>query len=418
MVKRKNSEKYDINVLVPDTSVIIGGVVSDYIKKKILKAGKIIINEAVLSELEYQANSGRIVGEQGLKEVKKLRKICKVKFVGRKPLPHEIKNAKRGGEIDSLIRQTAFEEKGTLITADRVQGMVAEAKGIKCIFIECSKKVNGFEIVKLMGKTICKVCLREGEKGVFVKGSPGKYVVERKRKVWTKNEIEEIFEQALEEISKINEGFMEVNKKGFSVVKYKDYRFMRTCKPVSNKVELIAIKKPKSKKIYDYKLNVKYIKEIADAECVFVVGDDSGEKVLCESLLNYFGETLNVCSFVNDFEILLDDKIMQYKRHVDNLDVMKDSGKDYVYVGDLTGEDDGLLIKWLSDNNMKTVSFLKVGKLVDCVEKIINLVGLRGMEKAIIIKVENNKIKNLYKTNQKEIVDLFKDKFVLRIEND
>nr|MCK4930339.1 ATPase [Nanoarchaeota archaeon] len=91
--------------LVPDTSIIIEGLLSKKIKKKKLKPNTIIIHEAVMAELESQANKNRETGYLGLEEVKKLRELgrkqnVRVVFRGKRPTEFEIKHAKTG-EIDS-----------------------------------------------------------------------------------------------------------------------------------------------------------------------------------------------------------------------------------------------------------------------------------------------------------------------------
>ena len=122
-----------IEKLVPDTSVIIEGLVSLQLEKKQLQIGQIIIHEAVLAELEHQANQGKAIGNIGLDEVEKIRKLSnnnfEMIFAGKRPSAAEIKYASLG-EIDSLIREAAYDEDATLFTADKVQAKVAEAKGI------------------------------------------------------------------------------------------------------------------------------------------------------------------------------------------------------------------------------------------------------------------------------------------------
>ena len=54
-----------IDRLLPDTSVIIEGLISEKIKKKDIKVNEIIIHEAVLAELEHQANLGKAIGFLG-----------------------------------------------------------------------------------------------------------------------------------------------------------------------------------------------------------------------------------------------------------------------------------------------------------------------------------------------------------------
>ena len=66
----------EIEKIVPDTSVIIEGLLSDKISKNEIKAKEIIIHEAVLAELEHQANMGKSIGFVGLEEIKRIGDIA------------------------------------------------------------------------------------------------------------------------------------------------------------------------------------------------------------------------------------------------------------------------------------------------------------------------------------------------------
>src|SRR3989338_11531059 len=128
---------------VPDTSVLVSGKVSKLIESGELN-GEIVILEAVLSEMENQANKGRATGFEGLNELAKLKELekagkIKITFYGNIPTPEEIKAA-QFGIIDALIRNTAAKLDATLLTADYIQYKVALARGINCKYIE--KKVR------------------------------------------------------------------------------------------------------------------------------------------------------------------------------------------------------------------------------------------------------------------------------------
>src|SRR3989339_1081751 len=127
-----------IEKLVPDTSVIIEGLVSKKINEKELKVDFVIIHEAVIAELEHQANLGKAIGFLGLDEIKKIRELAKtfeLKFAGARPKAADIRHASLG-EIDSLIRQLAYDEDATLITSDKVQSEVGLAIGMKVVYFK------------------------------------------------------------------------------------------------------------------------------------------------------------------------------------------------------------------------------------------------------------------------------------------
>ena len=58
---------------VVDTSIVIEGLVTKYIKEGKIK-GKVIVPRAVLAELERQANQGQEIGYLGLEELQRLQK--------------------------------------------------------------------------------------------------------------------------------------------------------------------------------------------------------------------------------------------------------------------------------------------------------------------------------------------------------
>ena len=63
-MSKKDTQK--LEKLVPDTSVIIEGLVSKKIGNGEFSVGSVIIHEAVVSELEHQANINKTIGFLGL----------------------------------------------------------------------------------------------------------------------------------------------------------------------------------------------------------------------------------------------------------------------------------------------------------------------------------------------------------------
>ena len=84
-----------IQKLIPDTSVIVEGLVSKQIESKQISPETIIIHEAVLAELEHQANEGKAIGHIGLDEIEKLRQLAKtfeLVYSGKRPSPNGLKS--------------------------------------------------------------------------------------------------------------------------------------------------------------------------------------------------------------------------------------------------------------------------------------------------------------------------------------
>src|SRR3989344_1133447 len=169
----------EIEKLVPDTSIIIEGLVSKKIESNELKVEEILIHEAILAELEHQANQGRSIGLLGLDELKKIRDLSEqgkfqLRFAGRRPGAAEIRHASLG-EIDSLIRELAYDEGATLLTGDKVQSKVGEAKGVKVIYVQPEIKPKKLTIDKYFDNTTMSVHLRENIYPYAKKGFPGNW---------------------------------------------------------------------------------------------------------------------------------------------------------------------------------------------------------------------------------------------------
>jgi ATPase len=143
----KNFEKTP-KIYVVDTSLIINKFLGKLIKKGL--KGKIIIPNAVMAELENQANRGYEEGFLGLEEVANLHKLknnykLQIFFEGLRPNEMQIKFAK-SGEIDALIREIALKNKAVLLTADLVQAKSAQAYGLEILYMKpyCKQEKKRF----------------------------------------------------------------------------------------------------------------------------------------------------------------------------------------------------------------------------------------------------------------------------------
>lgn len=129
----KNPKSY-----VVDTSLILNKFLSKLIRQGL--KGTIIIPNAVIAELENQANRGNEIGFLGLEEIANLHKLknhykIKIFFQGLRPQDFQIKYAK-SGEIDALIRAIAVKNKAIMLTSDLVQAKSAQAYGLEVLYMK------------------------------------------------------------------------------------------------------------------------------------------------------------------------------------------------------------------------------------------------------------------------------------------
>ena len=211
-----------------------------------MKSYEIIIPRAVIDEFQSQACKQREHGFIGLAELKKIReksseKNILVSIYGEKPNLEDIKLAKNG-RIDSLITEIAENENATLFTADYIQHLVADATGISSVHNRSPVSAT-FNIENYFDEKSMSVHLIEGIEPLAKKGTPGDFTLEKisenKLDKQTLNEIMN-FLFSTENNKKISN--IEISFDGCYVIMYKNLRIVITQPPISNKIEITAVR--------------------------------------------------------------------------------------------------------------------------------------------------------------------------------
>lgn len=315
MAKNQSFDK-----IVPDTSVIIEGILSEKITKQELQVQEVLIHEAVLAELEHQANAGRAIGWVGLDEVKALQTLCtkgtcSVRFAGKRPGPHEIRNAAIG-EIDALIRQFAYDEDATLVTADKVQARVAEAKAAKVLLIEQTVgKVRSIKLETFFDPTTMSVHLREQVQPMAKKGSPGSWeMVAVGKKELTAEDVKDISREIIEEARSRTDGFIEIERAGSTIIQLGKYRIVICKPPFSDGWEITAVRPVVKLTLDDYKLSDKMTDRIAlQAEGMLIAGaPGNGKTTFAQALAEHFaGQKKTVKTVEAPRDLMLPENVTQ-----------------------------------------------------------------------------------------------------------
>jgi len=306
---------------VPDTSAIIEGVVSELIEKKELQ-GTVVIANAVVSEVEAQANKRKETGFLGLDELKKLQQFKKEKkielrFTGSRPTPDQIKFAK-SGEIDAIIRQIAYEESATLITADIVQAESARVYGLEVNFIEQARPKQKLSIEKYFNKETMSVHLKEDTIPLAKRGAPGNWQLVKTGKKLPYKKMNELSKEIIEKARMDPKSFVEISRSGSTVIQYKNYRIVIVRKPISDGLEITAIRPIKKLNLDDYNLEETLLDRIkTKARGVLIAGETgSGKSTLAQAIAEYYANNSKITKTVESpRDLQLDNKITQYSKN-------------------------------------------------------------------------------------------------------
>ena len=312
----------EIKRIVPDTSAIIEGNVEKIIKEKGLNYPEIIIPEAVIAELEHQANNQRPTGIRGLENVKKLQDLAEIgevsiRITGRRPTKFEKDNAKLG-EIDGLIRDVAKDELAPLLTSDKIQAKTAEAQGIPTIYYAQEYKgAIDLKIAKFFDDDTMSVHLKENVVPMAKKGKPGHIeLVKLADEKFTYKQLEAIAEEILEKERYDPKTYLEVDKQGAIVVQSRDLRISIARPPFSEALEITAVRPVAEVSLDQYHLSSQLIERLTNsARGILISGSPgAGKSTFAQAIAKFYDEDLNkvVKTMESPRDLQVGDTITQY----------------------------------------------------------------------------------------------------------
>ncbi len=395
-------------VYVPDTSAIIEGVVSRLIREGKVR-GRIIIHKAVLAELEHQANQGRATGYAGLEEIKRIKELADKGYVtfeigGEKPRPGDIRMASAGA-IDALIRDYAFEVDAILITGDRVQALVAKAIGMKVIYVPPEKPAK-LKLEEFFDETTMSIHLKEGVPPVAKKGRPGDWVYEViDSKPLERSELEAIAKEVIEEAKKRSDGFIEIDRRGSTIVQLGVYRIVITRPPLSDGWEITAVRPLKKLRLEDYNLPPKLLKRLEEkAEGILIAGAPGmGKTTFAQALAEYYASKGKVVKTIESpRDMILPPEVTQYSKSYADLgelhDILLLSRPDYTVFDEMRSDEDFKLYTDLRLAGIGMIGVVHATTPIDAIQRFIGRVEL-GMIPSLIdtvIFIRNGIVDKVY----------------------
>jgi ATPase len=393
--------------IIPDTSVIIEGLLSRKIANGEIKPIAILIHEAVIAELEHQANLGKAIGFLGLHEIKKLRELAKdfeLRFEGKRPSAADIRHASLG-EIDSLIRQLAFETDGTLITSDKVQSEVALARGVNVLYFRPETAVRKLKLEDFFDETTMSVHLRENVEPFAKKGFPGNWnFVSLRKKQLTQDEVQEISREIIEEAKLRKDGFIEIEREGSTIVQLGNFRIVITKPPFSDGWEITAVRPVKRLSLDDYKLSEKLKKRVSEqAEGILVAGSPGmGKSTFAQGLAEFYGAQKKIVKTVEaPRDLVLPESITQYAiSHGDAQeihDILLLSRPDYTIFDEMRNTDDFKLFADLRLAGVGMVGVVHATNPVDAIQRFIGRVEMGVIPQIIdtVVFIKNGAIQDV-----------------------
>ena len=374
---------------------------------------EIIVPEAVVCELEHQANADRREGINGLNELQKLQHLQEegeiaVSFKGKRPTNYDIKYAK-SGEIDALIRDLARSEFGTLLTNDRVQAETAKAQGIPVYYYEQKYVEKTLTISKFFDDETMSVHLKENVCPMAKKGTPGhiKFVKLSDEK-FNHSMLQELIDEIIDKSRSDSKTYLESVKEGSFVVQSREYRISIARPPFSEAVEITAVRPVADIDLDEYHLSDKLMDRINNnAEGILISGSPgAGKSTFVQAIAKYYSGVLNkiVKTMESPRDLQLPDEITQYaplEGSMENTaDVLLLVRPDYTIYDELRKNHDFNIFADMRLAGVGMIGVVHATRPIDAIQRIASRVEL-GVIPSIVdtsIYIEDGEVKSVYET--------------------
>jgi ATPase len=401
-----NNKRY-----VLDTSIIIDGEITKMIEGgQIDNGSEIIIPLAVLDELQSQASSNKEYGFVGLNEIKKIRdqssiKDISLRFLGERPNIDDIRLAKHG-RIDAIIKDVALHEAATLITADYVQALVAEAQGVKSLHIGNVTKTTNLEFEKFFEEDTMSVHLKEGVSPWAKRGKPGNFqLIKLDEKKSTYLELTNIIRE-ISEASRVNRaGSVEISRNGATVIQYGTFRIAITRPPFSDNLEITIVRPIVRLSLESYNATEKLIGRLSEgSEGIVISGPPgSGKSTFASSLAEFYAKNGKIVkTFESPRDLQVPDEVTQYgplegsfEKAADILLLVR---PDYTIFDEVRRAHDFGVFSDMRLAGVGMIGVVHASSPLDAIQRFIGRVDL-GMIPHIldtIIFIKNGKIEKVY----------------------
>lgn len=377
--------------IVPDTSVIIDGRLSSRVRSGEFRGAEVIIPEAVVSELEAQANRGREIGFKGLEELSELRKLSDrgeihLQFSGVQPSLEEIKLSKEG-RVDALIRSTALEVGGLFLSEDRVQSMIAKAKGLDVEYMHPKvldpSELGPLKIEHFFTDDTMSIHLKNGVSPMAKKGPVGKvHYVRVREEPATSQELSSISKELIERARLDPESFIEMSSSGATVLQIRNMRIAIAHPPFSDDMEITAVRPTVIVDLEHYRLSDKLKERIISQRGILIAGPPgAGKSTFAAGVARYLndhGQVVKTMESPRDLQVPPD--ITQYSplngKMENTADLLLLVRPDYTIYDEVRKTGDFLIFADMRLAGVGMIGVVHATRAVDAIQRLIGRVEL------------------------------------------
>jgi ATPase len=388
-------------VVVPDTTVIYNGVLRRLIMEGVVRS-VIAIPKELVQYFDRMVREGKALGMVALEELRLIRSLAERYGV-------EVRTVTIGRrveeDIDTLIREFAYENGYTLVTSSRPQRLSAEVLGVKVIYRE-PERVQLKELEKYFVGNVMSVHLKEGAPPMVKRGYPGRWTLEKVSDTpLTREEIESLAEEIIEAAKTLQDAVIEIERPGSTIIQLGDYRIIVTRPSMSDGWEITAVKPLARPKLEDYNLPEKLLARLRErAEGIVIAGAPGmGKTTFAQALAEYYVRLGKIVKTVESpRDMRLPPQATQYSKVYASPEELHDilllSRPDYTIFDEMRNDEDFKLYVDLRLAGIGMVGVVHASSPIDAIQRFIGRVDI-GMLPSVVdtlIFIDSGQVKKVY----------------------
>ncbi|MGB9964169.1 PINc/VapC family ATPase [Halobacterium sp. CBA1126] len=398
--------------IVPDTSVVVDGRISQRVEDGEYEGDTVYVPEAVVGEVEAQANSGRQTGWDALEELQRLVELAdegriEVKYVGERAGEEDIKRASAGA-IDAIIRDVAMAHDARFLTSDIVQAEVAKGKGIDVEYLEpLERELGELGLEQYFDEQTMSVHLKEGMVPMVKRGEVGEieYQPAGDDEELDADTIEEYANEVIATAKREDDAFVELSEEGMTIAQVRDMRIAVSTPPFSESAEITAVRPIVKTTMDDYEHADELRERLLERDRgVLIAGaPGAGKSTFAQAVAEFLADHGNVVKTMEKpRDLQVGEEVTQYTELGGEMSKTADSllmvRPDYTIYDEVRKTDDFEVFADMRLAGVGMVGVVHATRPIDALQRLVGRVELGMIPQIVdtVVYIEEGDVETVY----------------------